>query len=80
MNKTLHTVCVLSHCDIKCCQCDKHKKQDSNYVFLSIFPSASIQNRTIDFESGLKKKCCGVTVTQENAVALKHLVAMSEAL
>ena len=80
MNKTLHTVCVLCQCDVKYCQCDKHKKQDSNYVFLSIFSPAPIQNRTVDFESGLKKKYSGVTITQQSAVVKKHFMAMPESL
>jgi hypothetical protein len=47
--------------------------------FYPFFP-ASIQNRTVDFESGLKKKYCGVTITQQSAVVLKHFMAMSVAL
>lgn len=43
------------------------------------FP-ASIQSRTVDFESGLKKRYCGVTITQQSAVVLKHFMAVSESL
>jgi len=44
------------------------------------FSPASIQSRTFDFESGLKKKYCGVTITQQSAVVLKHFMAVSESL
>ena len=47
---------------------------------LSIFSPASIQKSTVDFESGLKKKYCGFTITQQSAVVSKHFMAVAESL